>query len=376
MSNIGNIYLYVIAFVTALIMAFIMTPLIKRFAILVGAVDAPNERKVHTTIMPRLGGLAIFMAFVGGYIIISPALTAVNDFNSNAIWGLLIGGSIIVLVGALDDKFELSAKVKLFGQVIAASVVVAFGLKVELVNIPFGEAFNINMEWLSILITVIWIVGVTNAINLLDGLDGLAAGVSAIATATMMVIALMMGYIFVALLCAVLLGSIIGFLFFNFYPAKIFMGDSGALFLGFCLATLSILGFKQAMLVSYIVPLLVLGVPLTDTFLAIVRRIIHKKPIAVADKGHLHHCLMEMGFGHRKTVLIIYAIAIAFSVCAIVIPQVGQWVTVIIVIALLVGMQVIAEVIGIFSKNKKPLLDFLRKVGVKTIRFLGARTLK
>lgn len=376
MSIISSVYLYVIAFVTALVMAFIMTPLIKRFAVLVGAVDAPNARKVHTTIMPRLGGLAIFMAFVGGYIIISPALSAVNDFNSNAVWGLLIGASIIVLVGALDDKFELSAKVKLLGQLIAASVVVAFGLKVELVNIPFGEAFSINMEWLSILITIVWIVGVTNAINLLDGLDGLAAGVSAIATATMMVMALMMGYIFVALLCAVLLGSIIGFLFFNFYPAKIFMGDSGALFLGFCLATLSILGFKQAMLVSYIVPLLILGVPLTDTFLAIVRRIIHKKPISVADKGHLHHCLMEMGFGHRKTVLIIYAIAMAFSICAIVIPQVAQWVTVIIVIALLVGLQVIAEVIGIFSKNKKPLLDFLRKVGVKTIRFLGARTLK
>lgn len=357
-------------------MAFIMTPLIKRFAVLVGAVDVPNERKVHTTLMPRLGGLAIFMAFVGGYVIISPALTAVKDYNSNAVWGLLIGASIIVLLGSLDDKFNLSAKIKLLGQLIAASVVVSFGLKVELLNMPFGEALNINMNWLSILITIVWIVGVTNAINLLDGLDGLAAGVSAIATATMMVIALLMGYIFVALLCAVLLGSIIGFLFFNFHPAKIFMGDSGALFLGFCLATLSILGFKQAMLVSYIVPLLILGVPLTDTLLAIVRRIINKKPISVADKGHLHHCLMEMGFSHRKTVLIIYGIAMIFSLCAIVIPQVAQWVTVLIIIAILVGLQVVAEAIGIFSKKKKPLLDFIRKVSVKTLRFLGTRTLK
>lgn len=365
-----------IAFAVALIMTFLMTPLVKRFAFFVGAIDLPNERKVHTKIMPRLGGLAIFMAFIGGYFIISPAIRAARDYNSNAVWALLLGASIIVLIGALDDKYDLSAKVKLFGQIVAATVVVLFGLKVELVNIPFGESFEINMQWLSILITIVWIVGVTNAINLLDGLDGLAAGVSAIATATMFIIALMMGYIFVALLCAVLLGSIIGFLFFNFYPAKIFMGDSGALLLGFCLATLSILGFKQAMMVSYIVPLLILGVPLADTFFSIVRRVISRQPISVADKGHLHHRLLQMGFGHRTTVLIIYGVAAVFGILAIVIPQFAQWVTVIVVIAILVGLQVTAEAIGIFSKKKKPLINFLRKIGVKTIRFLGTRTFK
>lgn len=374
--SISTTYLYMIAFATALIMTFIMTPLVKRLAFFVGAIDLPNERKVHTKIMPRLGGLAIFMAFIGGYFIISPAIRAARDYHSNAMWALLIGASIIVLIGALDDKYELSAKVKLFGQLVAATVVVLFGLKVELLNIPFGDSFEINMNWLSILITIAWIVGVTNAINLLDGLDGLAAGVSAIATATMFIIALMMGYIFVALLCAVLLGSMIGFLFFNFYPAKIFMGDSGALLLGFILATLSILGFKQAMLVSYIVPLLILGVPLADTFFSIVRRVISRKPISVADKGHLHHRLLQMGFGHRTTVLIIYGVAAIFGILAIVIPQFAQWVTVIIIIAILVGLQLTAEAIGIFSKKKKPLINFIRKVGIKTIRFLGTRTMK
>lgn len=367
------IYLYTIAFVTALVMAFIMTPLVKRFAIFIGAVDAPNHRKVHTKMMPRLGGLAIFMAFVGAFFIISPALV---DFNTNAAWGLLLGGSIIVLVGALDDKFELTAKVKLIGQLIAASVVVAFGLRIELLNIPFGDALNINMEWLSILLTIVWIVGVTNAINLIDGLDGLAAGVSAIATATMLVMALMMGNITVVLLCAVLLGSIIGFLFFNFHPAKIFMGDSGALFLGFSLATLSILGFKQAMFVSFIVPLLILGVPLSDTFFAIVRRIVQKQPISVADKSHLHHCLLQLGFGHRKTVLVIYGISAVFGVCAIVFTEATQWVTVLLIIVMLLGMEMAAEAIGIISKGKKPVLHFLRRASIKTIKFLGTRTMK
>lgn len=370
------IYLYVIAFLAALIMAFIMTPLVKRFAIRVGAVDAPNHRKVHTKLMPRLGGLAIFMAFVGAYFIISPAIMALPDFNSNAVWGLLLGGSIIVLVGALDDRFELTAKVKLLGQLIAAGVVVSFGLRVGLVNIPFGESLSINTEWLSILVTIVWIVGVTNAINLIDGLDGLAAGVSAIATATMLVVALMTGYLFVALLCAILLGSIIGFLFFNFHPAKIFMGDSGALFLGFSLATLSILGLKQAAFVSYIVPLLILGVPLTDTFLAIIRRIVQKQPISVADKGHLHHCLLQLGFGHRNTVLLIYGVASIFGVCAIVFSQAAQWVTVLLIIAILVGLEVAAEAIGIISKGKKPVLNFIRKISTKTIRYLATRTMK
>lgn len=371
------IILYIIAFAAALTMALLMTPLVKRFAMWVGATDQPNERKVHTQLMPRLGGLAIFMAFVGAFFIIMPAMP---EMNANAVWGLLLGSSIIVLIGALDDKYDLSPKIKLLGQIAAASVVVSFGLKVDvgLIDLPFNsESWLQNMGWLSIPITILWIVGVTNAINLIDGLDGLAGGVSAIATATMLVLALMMGNITVVLLCSVLLGSIVGFLFFNFHPAKIFMGDSGALFLGFSLATLSILGFKQATLVSFVVPLFVLGVPLTDTFFAIVRRVVNKKPISVADKSHLHHCLLRIGLSHRNTVLVIYAISLVFGVCAIVLSQTSLlWVTIAVIIVMLFLLEVSAEAIGIIHKNKKPVLRFLRRVSVKTARLLGTRTMK
>src|SRR5690606_9965952 len=164
------ILLYIIAFVAALVMALILTPFVKRFAVWVGAVDQPNHRKVHTRTMPRLGGLAIFLAFVGAFIIIVPAIP---DVNASAVWGLLVGGTIIVLTGALDDKYELSAKVKLLGQLAAAGVVVAFGLKVNvgLIDIPFiSETWLQSMDWLSVPLTILWIVGVTNAINLIDGL--------------------------------------------------------------------------------------------------------------------------------------------------------------------------------------------------------------
>lgn len=352
------ILLYILGFAAALLLSLVMTPFVKQFAGWVGAVDKPNARKVHTRIMPRLGGLAIFAAFVGGVLIVIPAI---DSIKAEAVWGLLIGGAIIVLTGALDDRFELSPKLKLLGIVLAACVVVAFGLKVDLVNIPFGNS-SVPLDWLSIPLTIFWIVGVTNAINLIDGLDGLAAGVSAISTGTILTLAIIMNNGTVMLLSAVLLGSIIGFLFFNFYPAKIFMGDSGALFLGFSIATLSILGFKQATFVSFIVPLFIIGVPLSDTFFAIIRRWVNKKPIFEADKGHLHHCLLHLGFSHRRTVLIIYAISIVFGTVAVLLSQTSQWVTVVLTAIVLLVLEMGAEAIGIFSKGKKPVINLMQRV--------------
>jgi UDP-GlcNAc:undecaprenyl-phosphate GlcNAc-1-phosphate transferase len=225
-------------------------------------------------------------------------------------------------------------------------------------------------EWLSIPLTIFWIVGVTNAINLIDGLDGLAAGVSGIAVATILVMGIIMGNTTVILLSAILLGSIVGFLFFNFHPAKIFMGDSGSLFLGFALATLSMLGFKQITVVSFVTPLLIIGVPLSDTFFAIVRRWIHKKPIFAPDKGHLHHCLQQLGFSHRKTVLIIYGIATFFGACAVVQSSIsnsglGNWITFIVIAALVFLLQIGAELIGIVDQSRRPVLDFLARLRMK-----------
>ncbi|WP_442954350.1 glycosyltransferase family 4 protein [Paenibacillus sp. MMS18-CY102] len=361
--------LYGIAFAIALTLALVMTPVVKKFAFAVGAIDKPNYRKVHTRIMPRLGGLAIYIAFVGAVLIVGPFIPEglLRAYDYDMIRAILVGGTIIVILGALDDRFELSAKVKLLGQIAAACVVVfGFGVKIDLLNVPFGEAMQPIASWISIPITILWIVGVTNAINLIDGLDGLAAGVSGIAISTILIMAAIMGFVPVILLSTILLGGIIGFLVYNFHPAKIFMGDSGALFLGFCLATLSMLGFKQVAIVSFVTPLLIIGVPLSDTFFAIVRRWRSGKPIFAPDKGHLHHCLQELGFGHRRTVLIIWGIAAFFGACAIVQSTFTQshaanWITFVVIFVLMFCLQIGAELIGIVdnSRRRRPVLNLL-----------------
>ncbi|MFD0673687.1 glycosyltransferase family 4 protein [Cohnella sp. GCM10027633] len=360
-------------FAIALALALVLTPLVKKFAVRVGAVDVPNQRKVHTRIMPRMGGLAIYASFTVGLLLLLPWLPSdlLSHHDKNLIGGLLTGGTLIVLLGSLDDKFDLSAKLKLLVQIAAACIVVfGFDVKINLLNIPFGDAMQPLGEWISVPLTIFWIVGVTNAINLIDGLDGLAAGVSAIAIGTILVMGIIMGNFAVIMLAAVLLGSIIGFLFFNFHPAKIFMGDSGSLFLGFALATLSMLGFKQITVVSFVTPLLIIGVPLSDTFFAIVRRWIQKKPIFAPDKGHLHHCLQQLGFSHRKTVLIIWGIAAFFGTCAVIQSSIsntglGNWITFIVICALVFLLQIGAELIGIVDKSRRPVLDFLARLRLK-----------
>lgn len=352
-------------------LALALTPLVKKFAVRIGAMDTPNARKVHTRIMPRLGGLGIFLAFIITVAALLPFVSAwFTTRDMSFVSAFLIGGSIIVLIGALDDRFELSAKVKLLGQLVAAAVVVfGFNIRVDFVNIPFQDAYSSLEAWVAIPLTILWIVGVTNAINLIDGLDGLAAGVSGIAIGTIAVMSFLMGNMMIAFMCLVLLGSIIGFLFFNFHPAKIFMGDTGSLFLGFSLAMLSMLGFKQIAVVSFITPLIIIGVPLSDTFFAIIRRAVQRKPIFSPDKGHLHHCLRELGFSHRQTVLIIYGIAAFFGVLAIIQSSAAMfeanWVTFVVICIMMFFLQVGAEVIGLVSKTRRPVINFLMRMRVK-----------
>jgi UDP-GlcNAc:undecaprenyl-phosphate/decaprenyl-phosphate GlcNAc-1-phosphate transferase len=350
-------WIYVIGFVAACALAVLITPYVKKLAFRFGAVAIPNHRSVHTKPMPQMGGLAIFVAFAVTYLTVA---LSIGEYDLDVMLGMLLGGGLIVLVGAYDDRYNISPKLKLLGQIAAAGIVTSCGLYVDYIQLPFGDAINVY-PWVGIAITILWIVGVTNAVNLIDGLDGLAAGVSAIATFTIMVLAFVTGNIPVALLSAILLGSIIGFLFFNFHPASIFMGDTGALFLGFSLATLSVIGFKSAVAISFLVPILVLGVPLSDTFLAILRRKLNKKPISVADKGHLHHCLMDLGFNTRKTVLIIYAVAAVFGSCAMLLSQTKQWGTITLVVIVLLIMEIGAEAVGIISKSRKPVLQFLQR---------------
>lgn len=343
--------MFYLTLIVCFVSSIIITPLVKKLAFKIGATDKPNHRKVHEKIMPRLGGLAIYISFLIGFIIWSPD-------NPDAL-PILIGSTIIILTGVLDDMMELSAKIKFGGQLIAAVVVVIFGgIQLESINLPFGGV--INFGFLDIPITIIWIVGITNAINLIDGLDGLAAGVSSIALITISGMAMLMGYGFVSALGAIVLVSTLGFLFYNFHPAKIFMGDTGALFLGFMISVLSLLGFKGVTVVSLIIPVIILGVPISDTFFAIIRRIVNKQPISAPDKSHLHHCLLKLGFTHRQTVLIIYAIAAFFALAAVIFSQAKIWGGFMLIAVLLILIEVFAEKIGLVGKNHKPLLKFIR----------------
>ncbi|WP_400162287.1 glycosyltransferase family 4 protein [Brevibacillus sp. TJ4] len=354
---------FIFGFLTSLIVAFLATPYVKKLAIKVGAVDAPDQRKVHTRIMPRLGGLAIYLGYLVAFFLFVPFADKPETL------GIFIGSSIVMIVGMLDDKYQLSPKWKLLGQLVAALIVVIpFGLKIGVVNLPYEGSIDFGsgwLLWLAVPITIFWIVGVTNAVNLIDGLDGLSAGVSAIATATMAVMAILMGDYNVALYCFVLLGAIIGFLYFNFHPARLFMGDTGSLFLGFNLAALSIMGFKEALFVSFIIPIVVLGVPLWDTFFAIVRRIINKKPISSPDKGHLHHCLLNMGLSHRTTVLVIYSISIFFGSMAILLTKTTKWTTLTVMVCLLIAIHLGTEIVGLVSRRHRPLINIYRRLKLK-----------
>ena len=300
---------FVIIMVTFLASA-LLVPFVKKIAHHAGALDIPNERKVHKEPMPRMGGLAIFAAFLIGYMIF--ARTSVQMLS------VLIGGFIIVLTGIFDDIKPISAKVKLLLQIVAACVVVFYGQIVlnyfDLFGIPFNLPVPINY-----IVTIVFIVGLTNAINLIDGLDGLAAGVSSIYFATIALIACILNKNqgLDIMLSVIMLGSTLGFLLHNFNPAKIFMGDTGSLFLGFTISVIALLGFKATTLTSLIIPICILAIPIFDTILAIFRRLLKGEKITAPDKDHFHHQLLKMKFGVRGTVLIIYGINLLFAAVSI-----------------------------------------------------------
>jgi UDP-GlcNAc:undecaprenyl-phosphate/decaprenyl-phosphate GlcNAc-1-phosphate transferase len=345
------------------ISSILITPVVKKLAFKIGATDKPNQRKVHQKIMPRLGGLAIYISFVIGVIITQPNSTNLNTLNA-----IMIGSAIVVITGILDDMFELSAKIKFLAQIVAAAVVIFYGgVQVEFINLPFSDG-QLEFGFLSIPITFLWIVGITNAINLIDGLDGLAAGVSSIALITISVMAILIPNPFVVVMGAILLASTLGFLIFNFYPAKIFMGDTGALFLGYMIAVLSLLGFKNVTMISLIIPVIILGVPISDTFFAILRRIVNKKPLSAPDKSHLHHCLLGLGFSHRQTVLLIYALAAFFGLVAVIFSQAKMTGAIILIVTLLIIIELLAEKVGLVGKNYRPLLKLIGDLRYQSLK--------
>lgn len=325
-----------IAFMLAFITTFVITPYTIKLARKVGAVDTPkDERRINTTTMPRLGGLAVIAGFIVSIVYLLIILNmekSINLFEDNMhikLIGFLIGGLIIGVVCFIDDLKDLPPLVKLAAQIIAAVVVVCFGLRIENVNIPFFSNVGLPNAF-SVILTIGWIIGVTNAINLIDGLDGLSSGIALISCISMLIIFALNGSPIIAiLLITALAGALSGFLPFNFNPAKTFMGDAGSNFLGYSLSVISIFGVaKTYTLIVIVAPLIILGLPVLDTIVAIFRRVIKGKSLKAimkADKGHLHHKLLQKGFTQKEAVLIMYAITAALGIFAIVLLDSGIW---------------------------------------------------
>jgi len=348
-----NVSELVMAFIISSITTLLVTPIIIKVAVYFDAVDRPNQRKIHNGIKPSMGGLAIFFGAAAGFIYLMP--------SHEHMTAIVIGAFIMLLTGIFDDIFEIRALYKLAGQIAAGLVVVSSGLVIEKITLPFFGL--IYLDYTGAILTVLWIVAVSNAINLIDGLDGLAAGVSVIGFSSLLVMAIIDYRIVVVYLAVILIGSSVGFLYHNFYPAKIFMGDTGSMFLGYGMAILSILGlFKNVALLSFIIPIIVIAVPVIDTVYAIVRRTKNNRGIAMADKEHLHYQLMKMGYTHRKAVLIIYAFSIFFGVMAILVNSATFLASLGILLLIALGIRLIAELSGITLSARQPLLEGIRRV--------------
>ena len=300
---------FVIVIVTFLA-SLILVPIVKKIAIHINAMDEPNARKIHKVPMPRLGGLAIYLAFLLGYMLYGEISTQMLS--------ILIGSFLLILVGIVDDIHSVKARYKLIVQIVAAAIVVLYGdLSFTELSV-FGYKIYFN-GFFGSLLSILFIVAITNAINLIDGLDGLAAGISSIYFLTIAIIAFILNRIggLDVIISLIMLGSTLGFLFHNFPPAKIFMGDTGSLFLGFMISIIALLGYKVTTFTSLIVPIIILAIPIFDTVFAILRRLLKGQNIGVADKEHFHHQLLKMKYSPTKSILIIYAIDIAFAAVSI-----------------------------------------------------------
>lgn len=286
-----------------------IVPFIKRIAIHIGALDIPNKRKIHSKPMPRLGGLAIYIGFLFGYMLFGEASSTMNS--------IFISTFIIMLIGIFDDIKPLKASIKFLCQTVAAIIIAVYGNLLIRDITMFGQYFNLGI--FSYPVTIFFILGCTNCINLIDGLDGLAAGISAIYFATIGIISIIMGKAGLDfVLTFIMLGSVLGFLVHNFHPASIFAGDSGSLFMGLMIAIIALLGFKSVTLTSLIIPLLIFAIPILDTVFAIIRRLLKGEKISKPDKEHLHHQLLNKNFSHLTTVLIIYLIDMLFAAASII----------------------------------------------------------
>ncbi|WP_312281904.1 MraY family glycosyltransferase [Oscillibacter sp.] len=330
-----------LALAVALVVSFLASPVVKAFAYKVGAIDVPKDnRRMHHIPIPRLGGLAIFLGFIVSILLFAKMT---NQFRS-----ILLGAVIIVVLGVVDDITPLPAKFKFLIQIGAALIPTLNGVQIHVLSNP--NLFSPNPYWdmgvLSIPVTVLWIVAITNAVNLIDGLDGLAIGVSAISATTVLVISLLVSEVQVAVVMAALVGACVGFMPYNLNPAKMFMGDTGATFLGYILACMSVEGlFKSWAIISFAVPFLILGLPIFDTAFAILRRLAHGQSPMQADRSHIHHRLIDMGLNQKQAVATLYVISAILGLSAVVLTTSGELRAMMIFVSLCVVAVVAARVI-------------------------------
>ena len=330
------------AFAVAAVLSYFFTPPVKNFAHKVGAIDVPKDaRRMHKKPIPRLGGLAIYGGFLCSILIFGQL--------DETMLCVLLGAAIIVALGIFDDVLALGAKLKFVVQIVAAAIPVCIGdLQIGLfTNLnPLSDTPFVHLGILAVPATIIWIVGITNAVNLIDGLDGLAVGVSSIAAITMLAVALLTGNMPIAITMAALAGACIGFMPYNLNPAKIFMGDTGSTFLGYMLATVSIMGlFKFYAVISFAVPFLILGLPIFDTANAIIRRVAAGRSPMSPDRGHVHHKLIDMGFNQKQAVATLYAISATLGLTAVVLTSSGEVKAIVLLLAVLAAILVGACII-------------------------------
>lgn len=307
-----------LGFLVAGALTYLFTPAVRLMVIKLGVLKHPGERGVHQEPVPHLGGIALVIGVLGAIALLAP--------HTAAMTGIVWGGLLIALLGLVDDLRGLPAWAKFLGQVAVAIFATRHGITIQAITNPFGGL--VGTGWAAGPLTVFWLVAVMNTVNLIDGLDGLAAGLSGIAALTLLTVALRQGEPAVALLAAAVGGSAFAFLRYNFNPAKIFMGDTGSLFLGFLLGSVSVIGMlKDATAMAMAVPILALGIPIFDTGFAIVRRLANHRPIGEADRGHLHHRLLDLGLSQRQAVLLLYGVSLFLGTLASSLAFVAPWET-------------------------------------------------
>ena len=361
MITFQQVLTVLVAVLAATVISLVLTPLVKNLAIRFGFVDIPkDERRMHSKPIPTIGGVAIFAAFL--------LVVLVMCDLSRELIGMLAGSLIIVLMGIIDDKYDLNAKLKFVVQILAAAIPVSQGCVIHYLSNPFGflGSAYIDLGVLAVPVTILWIVALTNAVNFIDGLDGLSVGVCAISALTMAIIALTMNQSADALIMGALLGACLGFLPYNFNPAKIFMGDTGATFLGFMLGCMSVSGlFKLYAAISFAVPLLVLGVPLFDICFACIRRLWHHVSPMHADRSHIHHRLIDSGFNQRQSVTILYIAASLMGILAVIFSTSGIG-KALMVLAAVIVIGIIAVRLLPADKRKSPAAEQEQKPDEKS----------